>query len=93
MTLYQGIARRISLASLDHASPEHIALVQIDGDRYNPVKYCLAAVADRLAPNGIIEIDDYGGCRIAVDEFFATRTDFTMQPGSDPFLRRHGSPR
>jgi O-methyltransferase len=78
------------------AAPEHIALVDIDCDWYYPVKYCLATVADRLTPNGITVTDDYNdycGCRIAVDEFIAARTDFSLELGSNPFLRKHGLPR
>jgi O-methyltransferase len=78
------------------AAPEHIALVHIDCDWCDPVKYCLEAVADRLTPNGIIVIDDYndyGGRRTAVDGFIAARTDLGMEPGSNPFLRKHDLPR
>jgi asparagine synthase (glutamine-hydrolysing) len=73
------------------SAPERIALVHIDCDWYDPVRYCLAAAADRLAPGGIMVIDDYndyGGCRTAVDEFIAARADFRLEPGANPFLRK-----
>ncbi len=73
------------------AAPDRIALVHIDCDWYDPVRFCLAAVADRLSPGGIIVIDDYndyGGCRVAVDEFIRTRPDYRMEQGANPFLRR-----
>lgn len=73
------------------AAPDRIALVHIDCDWYDPVKFCLEAVADRLSPGGIMVIDDYndyGGCRTAVDEFIAARSDYRMEPGANPFLRR-----
>ncbi|MBB6226420.1 TylF/MycF/NovP-related O-methyltransferase [Polymorphobacter multimanifer] len=73
------------------AAPDRIALVHIDCDWYDPVKFCLEAVADRLSAGGIIVIDDYndyGGCRVAVDEFVGKRVDYRMEPGANPFLRR-----
>lgn len=73
------------------AAPDRIALVHIDCDWYDPVRYCLAAAADRLAPGGIMVIDDYndyGGCRTAVDEFLTARADYRMEPGVNPFLRK-----
>ena len=67
------------------------ALIHIDCDWYDPVAYCLAAVADLLSPGGLIVLDDYhdyGGARLAVDEFLAKRPDFSMRNGSNPFLRK-----
>lgn len=72
-----------------HAGVELLALAHIDCDWYDPVRYCLAACADILKPGGILVIDDYndyGGCRTAVDEFLATRLDFTFEAGANPFL-------
>ena len=76
------------------AAPDRIALVHIDCDWYDPVKFCLESAAERLTPGGIMVIDDYndyGGCRTAVDEFLAARPDFQMEPGANPFLRRIGA--
>src|SRR3546814_6455492 len=58
-----------TLPSLDI---ERIAFAHIDCDWYDPVRYCLDETSRRLAPGGIIVIDDYNdyeGCRVAVDEF------------------------
>ncbi len=76
------------------AAPDRIALVHIDCDWYDPVRFCLEAVADRLSSGGIIIIDDYhdyGGCRTAVDEFVAARPDYRMEAGANPFLRRQAA--
>jgi O-methyltransferase len=70
---------------------ESVSLAHIDCDWYDPVKFCLAAVAEKLGPDGIIIVDDYhdyGGCRAAVDEFLAHRTDFAFHGGANPFLTR-----
>jgi O-methyltransferase len=53
---------------------ERIALLRIDGDRYDSTKACLDVLYDKVVPNGFVIIDDYGtfsGCRKAVDEFLA----------------------
>ena len=66
-----------------------IAFVHIDCDWYDPVSYCLEAVADKMPPGGVIVIDDYhdyGGCHCAVDEFRARRDDFSFDPGANPIL-------
>jgi O-methyltransferase len=71
------------------AELEHIALAHIDCDWYDPVKYCLNAVSDRLSVGGILVLDDYyayGGCRTAVHEFLAANPRFELEYGSNPFL-------
>lgn len=53
-----------------------IALLRIDADWYESVKCCLERLFDRVVPDGIVIIDDYGSChgaRRAVDEFLAAR--------------------
>lgn len=73
------------------ASVERVAFAHIDCDWYDPVKYCLEAVATKLSPGGILLIDDYndyGGARIAVDEFIANRPDITFEAGPNPILRK-----
>lgn len=69
-----------------------IALAHIDCDWYAPVAFCLDACARKLSAGGIIIIDDYndyGGCRVAVDEFVSTHSDFEFHSGANPFLRRN----
>jgi O-methyltransferase len=68
-----------------------IAFAHIDCDWYDPVRFCLAAIADRVTPGGAIVLDDYldyGGCRTATDEFLSTRTDFDVLGGVNLILRR-----
>jgi predicted O-methyltransferase YrrM len=53
-----------------------IALLHIDGDWYDSVKFSLEGLYDRITPGGVIQIDDYGhwkGARKAVDEFIRGR--------------------
>ena len=72
-----------------------IALVHIDCDWYDPVKFCLEVCADKVSAGGVMVIDDYndyGGCRVAVDEFLASRRDFTFEPGENPILRKSSMP-
>jgi O-methyltransferase len=73
---------------------DRIAIAHIDCDWHDPVAFCLRACADRLSPNGLLIIDDYndyGGCRIAVDEFLATRPDFVAEPGANLILRNRAA--
>jgi len=73
------------------AGVQKVAFVHIDCDWYDPVKYCLHAIAHVLSPGGLVVIDDYHayeGCRTAVDEFIASRSDFRFEPGPNPILRK-----
>jgi asparagine synthase (glutamine-hydrolysing) len=70
-----------------------IAFAHIDCDWYDPVAYCLANVADRLSPRGVILLDDYhdyGGCRTATNEFMRIRPDFSFENGENVIVRRTG---
>jgi len=52
--------------------PDKIAFLRLDTDWYESTKCELEQFYDRVVPDGIIIIDDYGhwqGCRKAVDEF------------------------
>ena len=54
-----------------------IALLNLDADWYESVKLCLETFYDSVVPRGFVSIDDYGawpGCRLAVDEFFRSRS-------------------
>ena len=53
-----------------------VALVHLDCDLYESVKFCLENLYDRVVEGGYIVIDDYGywkGCKQAVDEFIEHR--------------------
>jgi len=68
-----------------------IAYAHIDCDWYDPVRYCLAAVAERLSPGGAIMLDDYhdyGGCRQATDEFLSAHREFEFQEGENVLLQK-----
>jgi hypothetical protein len=54
----------------------HVSLLHLDVDWYESTKLCLEHFYDKVAPGGFVVIDDYGywsGCKMAVDEFIATR--------------------
>ena len=56
----------------DEKNIENIAILRLDGDFYASTKVCLEYLHDKVVPNGLIIIDDYGtyeGCKKAVDEF------------------------
>ena len=58
---------------------EPIALAHLDGDWYESTKVALERIAPHLSVGGFLVIDDYGawsGCRQAVDEYFANRSEF-----------------
>jgi asparagine synthase (glutamine-hydrolysing) len=68
-----------------------ISLVHIDCDWYDSVKFCLDSVASKLSDGAVIVVDDYydyGGCRTAVDEFLAERSEFAFEDGPNPILRK-----
>lgn len=70
-----------------------IAFAHIDCDWYDPVRYCLEAVGEKLSPGGVIVMDDYnayGGCRTATDEFLQRNSDFRLEAGPNTVLRRIG---
>lgn len=55
------------------AMPERIALLRLDTDWYESTKHELVHMYPRLAPGGVLIIDDYGtwqGSRKATDEYF-----------------------
>jgi O-methyltransferase len=55
-------------------APGEIALLRLDTDWYASTKHELVHLYPRLAPNGILIVDDYGcwrGARQATDEYFS----------------------
>ncbi|HVE53844.1 MAG TPA: TylF/MycF/NovP-related O-methyltransferase [Ramlibacter sp.] len=59
--------------------PGPVALAHIDCDWYEPVRTCMSRIIPKLSPGGILVFDDYSsysGCRRAVDELLAERSDF-----------------
>ncbi len=70
MTLVQGKVED----TIPGEAPEQIALLRLDTDWYESTLHELEHLYPRLAPGGILIIDDYGhhlGARKAVDEYFA----------------------
>lgn len=57
-------------------APDRISLLRLDTDWYESTKHELEHLWPRLAPGGVLIIDDYGhweGARQAVDEYFLDR--------------------
>jgi O-methyltransferase len=55
-------------------APEEIAILRLDTDWYSSTRHELVHLFPRLAPGGVLLIDDFGdweGCRRAVEEFMA----------------------
>lgn len=64
---------------------DRVALAHIDCDWYDPVKFCVESVAPHLSRGGVMIIDDYNdyaGCRKAIDEIVAARTDLRLKKTS-----------
>ena len=64
--------------TIPQQAPERIALLRLDTDWYESTRHELEHLWSRLAPGGILIVDDYGawvGARKAVDEFFDGRPD------------------
>lgn len=73
--------------------PESIALLRLDTDWYESTRHEMRHLYPRIAPEGILIVDDYGhweGCRKAIDEYFSeghtspillNRVDYTCRIG------------
>lgn len=71
--------------------PAPVAFAHVDCDWYDPVAFCLTALARVLVPGGAILLDDYhdyGGARLAVDQFVAAHPDYRMEDGDNVILWR-----
>lgn len=87
VTLHKGLFEE----TWPHFQAQGIAFAHIDCDWYDPVKFCLAAIADKMSAGGTIILDDYhdyGGCKLAVDEFLESRPGFAFDDGPNVILRR-----
>jgi O-methyltransferase len=66
--------------TIPERAPERIALCRLDTDWYRSTKHELDHLVPRIAPGGVLLIDDYGeyeGARRAVDEY-CTEHDLTL---------------
>lgn len=83
------------LQTIPDEAPDEIALLRLDTDWYESTKHELEHLYPRLAPGGVLIVDDYGqwkGAKDAVDEYlskldrppFLTRTDYTGRMGVKP---------
>ena len=62
------------MATLPRHAPDRIALLRLDTDWYASTLHELEHLYPRLAPGGVLIVDDYGywrGARQATDEYFA----------------------
>lgn len=68
-----------------------VSLAHIDCDWYEPVQFCLNAIAPLMSPHGAIILDDYndyGGCRTATDEFLTLHRQFRVSRQSGHLVLR-----
>lgn len=68
-------------------APDQIAILRLDTDWYESTKHELKHLYHRLAPGGVLIIDDYGtwqGAKDAVDEFLAETDEplLTLRAGT-----------
>lgn len=60
---------------------QNLALIHIDCDWYDPVKYCLEASDKKLSVGGAVVIDDYfayPGAKSATDEFLMAHKNYSV---------------
>jgi hypothetical protein len=78
LTGYPGVEYHKGMVedTLAKEALEQYALVRLDTDWYSSTKVELEVLWPRIAPGGVLIIDDFGhwqGARMAVDEFFADK--------------------
>ena len=64
------------METIPEQAPAQIALLRLDTDWYETTRHELHHLFPRVAPKGVVIIDDYGhwkGARQAVDEYFAAQ--------------------
>jgi hypothetical protein len=64
--------------TLPAQAPDQLALVRLDTDWYESTRHELVHLYPRLAPGGVLIIDDYGhwdGVKRAVDEYFSAQAE------------------
>jgi hypothetical protein len=69
MTFVKGMVED----TIPNVAPKQIAFLRLDTDFYVSTRHELIHLYERIAPGGVLIIDDYGafqGARKAVDEFF-----------------------
>ena len=89
----QGLRKNVELVKgnifdtldtyLDNNPHLKISLLHIDVDLYEPTKYILEKLYDRVSKGGIIILDDYGsfaGTNKAVDDFFENKMEIKKLP-------------
>lgn len=66
------------------------SMAHIDCDVYESVKFCLDNLYPRMAPGGLMVIDDFQfqGCREAVHEFLDDKPETVEQPGNITWVIR-----
>jgi len=72
MDLVHLVAGRVE-ETLPSQAPQLISVLRLDTDWYSSTRHELEHLYDRLAPGGVLILDDYGnwkGSRKAADEFF-----------------------
>jgi len=85
--------------TLPAVCPDTISLLRLDTDWYESTRHELVHLYPRLAPGGVLLIDDYGqwqGCRQAVDEYLHEhqlllllhRIDYTGRMAIKPLVGR-----
>ncbi len=71
--------------------PSEIAVLRLDGDWYESTRVCLENLYPRVAPGGIVIVDDYynwDGCARAVNEFVSSIATPTAVPRLSQFHDR-----
>jgi len=83
------IVRGYFSETLPRLADAQFCFIHLDCDIYESYKECLHLLYDNLAPGGVVVFDDYKapkwpGAEIAIDEFFAPRSEAVEQCGDRP---------